>query len=699
MARGVLVALAMMGLLGSSTLAGGQAPVRDRDIVAEDYFDIAVVTGSAVSPDGAYVAYTEMRWQPPDKRRNLDLWVVDTGSGQATRLTFDKAADSNPQWSPDNRWIYFTSSRRQGDGEDPPYNGKTQVWRIRPDGGPVFPVTRATKSIQHYELSHDGRTLYYAIPEEQVDDEWKDLHAKYKDLELGQGVVEFSQVWTLDLESWRTEKLIDDKRVIRDLAVAPAGGRIAMITTPTDELISHEGRSRVDIHDVATGEIITLPDRQWREDAPSPYGWLESPAWSPDGKALAFSVDFDGYPAEIFVAHLGGGEPRIQKLVRPGEVSVSSGGGLHWRSGQDLCFVAEDHARARVYCITGIRDGRQGKLEVLTPGDVAVDRFSLSRSGDRLAAVLSTTTHPPDVFLLPGRSRAADNPYTRLTKVNPQVDTWRIPQIKLVTWKGWNGDDVEGILELPPDYREGDGPLPMIVELHGGPTAASLYRFRLWIYGRVVMAARGYALLSPNYRGSTGYGDRFLTELVGHKNDRDVVDIMTGVDAMIDAGIADPDRLGVMGWSNGGYLTNCVIAHTDRFKAASSGAGILDAALQWAAEDTPGHVVNFQKGLPWERAEQMRSASPLYDAGKIRTPTLIHVGGSDQRCPPAHSKGLFRALHEYLHVPSQLVVYPGEGHGLRVYENRKAKMDWDKYWFDKYLPLDAPASDPALGPT
>ncbi|HUU85298.1 MAG TPA: S9 family peptidase [Phycisphaerae bacterium] len=671
-----------------------QETARDHQITPDDYFTVGVITDCAASPDGRHVAYTESRWEPPADKRNMDLWVVETATREVTRLTFESAADSTPKWSPDGKWIYFTSSRERGEEKDPPYNGKTQVWRVGVEGGPIFPVTRVKDGVDHYDLSADGKTLYYVVGEKKVDPEWKELYEKHEHITYGHGVVKYSQVWALDLQSWRAEKLVDEKRVVGALAVAPDGKRLAMITTPTEETITNEGQSRVDIFDRQSKEMVTLPDRQWREDAPSPYGWLENLAWSRDGSSLAFRVDFDGFPSEIFVAQLAGGDAKIQKLTRPDEVHVT-GGRMAWRgTSKDLCFLAEDHARVRVYCITDIGDGRQGPVQTLTPGDVCAETFSLPTSGSDLAVVMSGITHPPDVFSYPATPPVQAPSGTRLTRVNPQVDTWRIPQISLVSWKGWNGDTVEGILELPPDHTPGK-PLPMVVELHGGPTAASLFRFRFWIYGRVLWAARGYAVFSPNYRGSTGYGDKFLTELVGHKNDRDVTDILTGVDAMVERGIADPDRLGVMGWSNGGYLTNCVITQTDRFKCASSGAGILDAAMQWASEDTPGHVINFQRGFPWNRSEEMRAASPLYAADKIKTPTIIHVGEKDTRCPPAHSKGLFRALHEYIKVPTQLVIYPGEGHSPMTYKNRKAKLDWDIGWFDKYLPLDEEPAEKA----
>ena len=154
---------------------------------------------------------------------------------------------------------------------------------------------------------------------------------------------------------------------------------------------------------------------------------------------------------------------------------------------------------------------------------------------------------------------------------------------------------------------------------------------------------------------------------------------------LVERGIADPERLSVTGWSNGGYLTNCLIVATDRFKAASSGAGVFDTVMQWSIEDTPGHVVNYSGGLPWESAAKMHASSPLYNVNRVVTPTLIHVGENDARVPAQHSRALHRALRHYLEIPTELLVYPGEGHGLTKLSHRKAKLKWDHAWFDYYV--------------
>jgi dipeptidyl aminopeptidase/acylaminoacyl peptidase len=657
-----------------------EAPQRTHDITVDDYFSVAILNDSALSPDGRHVAYTEGRWQKATDDRKADLWVVESRTGAVRRLTFDRAGDRAPKWSPDGRSIYFLGNRKREGDKRPPYDGKAQVWRVPVEGGEPVAVTRVEDGVQAFDLAPDGRALYYQTETEAIETPWKKLREQFKGIEYGHGVHKFSQVWKLDLETWRAEKLLDDRRVIKEFKVSPDGRRLALITAPDETVVSFEGRSRVDVYDAQTGKTRSLPDKPWRADAPSPFGWLEMLAWSADGRALAFNVIFDAYPAEIIVAEWSGGEPVTFRLPRPEGVSVRGyGSPLHWRGTSDLCFLGEEKARVRLYCVRDVRAGKHGPAQILTPGNVVVEAFSLSRSGEQAAVVLNDTTHTPDLYLVEGTGSPR-----RLTNLNPQVDTWKLPRISIVSWKGANGDPVEGVLELPPDYQPGRR-LPLIVELHGGPTTATRYHLQYWIYGRTLLPAKGYALLSPNYRGSTGYGDKFLTGLVGRDNDVDVEDILTGVDALVERGLADPERLGVTGWSNGGYLTNCLISKTTRFKAASSGAGIVDTVMQWGANDEPAYMMVFKQGLPWDRPDAYKRASSTYDLHKIRTPTLIHVGANDERCPPAHSRMLYRALKEYVGVPTELLVYPGEPHGLMKYSNRKAKMEWDLAWFDRYV--------------
>ncbi len=652
---------------------------RTHQIEAENYFSLGVMTGCELSPDGKYLVYREMRWTPPTEKRNTDLWLVEVATKKVRRLTFDRASDGSPTWSPDGKYIYFTSGRKRGDEADAPYNGKKQVWRITVDGGELFPVTRAADGIGQFHLSGDGLTLYFTKSVEIVEDEWSKLRKEFKKLNYAHGVNDFTQVWKLDLVHWRSEKIIDEHRYITTFEVSADERRIAMITTPDDTLMSNEGWSQIDVYDSETKEVTNITPDGWRADHPVPHGWLDAVSFSADGDALAFTVSYDGYSPVIYLSEWRDGKQSLRTLANPADVTVVGGSMTFRGDTREVCFLGEIKATKRLYCMLSTQVGGHVAAIARTPEDVVVGSYSYSKSGNQLAVVMSTTTHPPDAFIV-----NSPNHVDRMTTINPQVDTWILPQIKRYHWKGANGDEVEGILELPADYKPGKA-LPTVVEIHGGPTSATHLELRFWIYGRTLLASKGYALLSPNYRGSTGYGDKFLTDLIGRENDIEVEDILKGVDQLIADGIADGDRLGVMGWSNGGYLTNCLVTTTDRFKAASSGAGVLDQVIQWGTEDTPGHVINFMEGQPWTKAGEYHKGSPLYNLHKVKTPTLIHVGENDPRVPPAHSRTLYRALKHYLHVPTELVVYPGEGHGLTTYTHRKAKMSWDLGWFDKYL--------------
>ncbi len=666
-------------ILATLMLASTAFSQRDHQILPEDYFDLVSLGNMALAPDGNRIAYTESRWGEGKQGRSMDLWMVNSSGTNTTRLSFDGFGGRNATWDPTSSYIYFLGKDKAG-RDTPPHDGSLQVWRLNVATGQRNAVTRTPDGVGRFFLGPKGDFLFYTTDQEKGDEEWSDMRDQFPDLEYGHGVKDLTVIHKLDLKTWRTEIVYPATRVVWDMALSPDGTHLALITTSDNELIFREGWSRVDVVDMVNGETTSLTDQQWRSHHKSPFGWLEDLAWAPDSQALAFSISYDGYASQIWVAESTSGTWQLQQVVRPRQVTYS--GGLQWRgNGRTLCYLGESMAGVRVWATQDLANGSQGKTRVLTPGDWVVGGFSFDSRGHDLAVVAETTKRMNDIYTVSKRGKLHP-----ITDVNPQVATWLLPQISHVSWTGADGDTCWGILELPTDYQSADGPLPAVIELHGGPTSSTKFRLRLWIYGRSVMAARGYALLSPNYHGSTGYGDEFLEKLIGRENEIEVADIAAGTHWLIDQGYADADHIGVMGWSNGGYLTNCMItAEPDLYAAASSGAGVLDMVIQWGAEDTPGHVINFNRGLPWEQPDHYRAASPLYGLDKVRTPTLIHVGGNDPRVPPTNSRALYRALYHYLHVPTQLVVYPGEPHGLTTHENRLAKIKWDLAWFDRYL--------------
>ena len=290
----------------------------------------------AISPDGSQVAFVESRWgDKADKFR--ELWLLDIATKTPTRLTFKQSSPSAPAWSLDGSAIYFSDKLGEGD------NAKTQVWRINPDGSALTPVTRVKDGISAFQLAADGSAVFYTKHKEHTIEAWAELRKEFKeDVEFGHGIHQVSELWKLDLTTWREEKLVDDTRHIRYFEVSPDLSRIAMITDPDHLLITHEGQSRVDVFNVGSREITTLKDQLWREQGPSPYGWLSDPCWSSDSSNFAFSVNFDGFPAEILVADQ---SLSTTKLKRPDGVEYN--GGLTWMPDQLRARVSRRTSRLR----------------------------------------------------------------------------------------------------------------------------------------------------------------------------------------------------------------------------------------------------------------------------------------------------------------------------------------------------------------
>src|SRR5262249_39850746 len=283
----------------------------------------------------------------------------------------------------------------------PPYDGKAQVWRLPHSGGEPQAVTRVDGGVDAFDLSGESQSLYYTTEREETDAEWQSLRQQFADIDYGHGVNKVHQVWKLDLATRRTDKVIDDKRHIHDFAVAPDGKRIAMITTPDGKVVSFEGRSRVDIYDAVTGKIAPLPDQAFRAQAPSPYGWLEKLAWASDGGAVAFTVIFDAYPADILVAEWTENQPAVRKLQRPPGLSLHGyGSPLRWAGpSHELYFLGEEKARVRLCGVGGLRGGGQGSLETRTPGDVVVAAFDFDAQGHGVV-LQADPRHLPDIYRL-----------------------------------------------------------------------------------------------------------------------------------------------------------------------------------------------------------------------------------------------------------------------------------------------------------
>ncbi len=679
-------ALVVLLLLAMPALAAE----RTHTVVPEDYFSLAGITEVAVSPDGKLVAFAEARWSKDDDGRKGDLWVIATDDqSKPARLTFDRANDRHLKWSADGKTIYFLGNRKRGGETKAPYDGKPQVWCMAATGGEPRAVTKVADGVDDYDYAPKANALFYSTTKTaHDDDEFKKLREKFK-LDYGHGVKKVSEIHRLGLDDWRDEKVYDENRYVRDLAVTRDGKRIAMVTAFDDSVLKSEGESRVDVWEAdrepqARGKVTTPPTDVYRAKAASPHAWLENLCWNPDGTKFAFNAVFDGYPAEMIIGANSPDGWKVSKMPRGDKVQIAGygrgiGQPLHWRSNDAVVFLAEKGGRGEF----GLFDT---DVHVLPTHDDHLYGYDLAPDGS-MVAIMAPGQELAQLCVRRNVSKGLDH-WSVLHNPNPHTADWKLPTVKHITWKAPDGTDVGGVLELPPGY-DGKSKLPLVVGLHGGPTTSTKNAIEFDPHnGRLYFATAGYAVLFPNYRGSTGYSDKFVTDLVGHENDVEVNDIIAGVQSLVKEGIADPERVAVMGWSNGGYLTNCLITRKElpfKLKAASSGAGIVDIVAEWGFNDEPAYPKVFKKGHPWETPDLYRKASPTYDIGNITTPTIIHVGGNDVRCPPGHSRMLHRAMKEYLNVPTELCEYPGEPHGLGKMTHRKAKMEWDLAWFEKYL--------------
>ena len=664
-------------LLAPSLAASAE---RTHDITPDDYASVSTITDIAMSPDGTKVAYCLATWDKKADNRRTELWVVETdGKGKPKQLTTDRASDHNPKWSSDRKSIYTIASRKKDDAKKPPYNGKPQVWKVPVEGGEPVAITSVEGGVIGFDYAPKADAIFYSVDASTVDDDaFSALRKKYEKPEYSHGKRTVSEVFRIDAGS-EAKKVVAEKRYVREFSVSMDGKRIAMISAFDDTVVKSEGESRVDIWE--DGKVVTPPTEVYRQGAASPYAWLESLAWSPDGKRFAFCAVFDAYPAEIIVGEYNTGEWLTHKMPRKSGVQVRGYGcPLRWIHEAKLIGLSDSEGSVGLLAY----DPQSREVLANTETGSVVYAFDVTPIGGLPVVVRGSTSGFPELELGFGKENRR-----ALTALNPQTDNWKLPTVEHSTWKAADGTTVGGPLELPYGYKKGEKKLPLVVAIHGGPTTASYGDVRFDPHnGRLYFAAKGYAVLCPNYRGSTGYGDKFVTELIGHENDLEVKDILAGIQELVKSGIADPERVAVMGWSNGGYLTNCLITLKDppvKIAAASSGAGILDTVAEWGFNDEPAYPMVFKKGLPWQTPDVYKKTSPTYGLGNVKTPTLIHVGGGDDRCPPGHSKMLHRALSEYLKVPSELVVYPGEPHGLTKLSNRTAKMEWDLAWFEKYL--------------
>jgi len=406
---------------------------------------------------------------------------------------------------------------------------------------------------------------------------------------------------------------------------------------------------------------------------------------SPDNKHVLFLTKSNEkfeyyYNANLFLVSATGGEAKQLMPDLPYEILAAD-----WsQDGESIFFTANMGVQVELFQL----DVESAELEQLTSDNHAIRTWHYCAAAARHVMSIDRPENPGDVQMLVSRPVAGDDPTPQqITHVFDQVaERFRLPRQERITWRGADGVEVEGLLFYPLDYQKGKR-YPLVVQAHGGPAHSDRFGFGVWRDYIPILTARGYAIIKPNYRGSTGYGNPFLRDMVGHYYKNAHLDVMAGVDHLIDAGIADGDRMAMMGWSGGGHMTNKIITFTDRFKAAASGAGAVNWISMYGQSDVRIYRTPWFGGTPWQDKAPIDvfwEHSPLKHIAKVKTPTIILVGEKDVRVPMPQSVELYRALKSN-GVATHLYVAPRAPHGWDELRHRLFKMNVELDWFAKHV--------------
>ncbi len=663
-----------LSILNGAAALGAQAPAK-RPLAAEDVYRMRTVSDPQVSPDGRWVAYTVTSLDREADRLRTAIWMVDWEGRQDLQITRGPGSDTTPRWSPDGRWLAFLSARSD--------DGKVQVWLLDRRGGEASPLTSVKGDIGDLEWSPDGRRLVLAVKDaEETAAEGAGAKAKAPkpwviDRHLFKADIEGyltgslrTHLYLFDVERKTLETLTADKDAEDgDPAWSPDGTRIAYVAAypekpdraGTYDLFVVEARAGA-----APRKLLTIqgPDRQRL-------------AWSPDGRTLAFyhgaELKYQFYNQDRLAAvPVAGGEP----LELTAALDRTAWQAEFTPDGAALLFLLEDDRRAYLAKVPA----GNGPVERLTDGREVITEMACG--GGRTVVAAATAASPTELYAYDG---SALRPLTAQNKA--LLAELRLGEVEDIGFRSKDGTEIHGLMVKPPDFEAGRK-YPTLLWIHGGPNMQDDAGLQFGLYApqmeRQFLAGRGYVVLAVNYRGSSGRGAAFTRSIFADWGNREVADLLAALDHVVRRGIADPDRLGVGGWSYGGILTDYLIASDTRFKAAMSGAGSANVFGTYGV-DQYIHQYETELGLPWSRRDVwLKISYPFLRADRIRTPTLFMGGEKDFNVPIAGSEQMYQALKS-LGVPAQLVVYPGQFHILTRPSFIQDRLERWAAWFDKYL--------------
>jgi dipeptidyl aminopeptidase/acylaminoacyl peptidase len=691
---------AFLGLYFLVSLAVAQnaasTPAAPRAITVDDAFEIHEVRDPQISDDGKWVAYTVSIASLKEDKTETRIWMAPAGGGDAIVMTAEDVSSSHPRWSPDGKYLAFLSKRNEG---------KTQVWLLNRIGGEAQKLTDAIQDVDDFSWSPDSKRLALVLrdpsPEELDEAKTKEKDKpgnnskdakpkkpktpppfvidryRFKSDMVGYLDRRRTHLYVIDVATKATVQITSGDFDDEEPAWSPDGALLAFRSNrsvPDPDRTYDTNIWVVAADNIDKGAHLTQVTTNPGSDA--------APAWSPDGKWITYITQLDPKLFQYGTHHVAvspasGGQAKVLTLAFD-RMSRSP----HFSpDGQFIYFIADDDGTQNLCRIPAAG----GEIARPISGHVVVSSYTIAKSGD-LAAQITGMDRPAEIFTVP----ASGVPMTRITHVNDAF----VAKIKAVTpeyvkFKSKDGMLVAGYLYKPLNYIAGKK-YPTLLHPHGGPVGAYYGEFN---HFSQLFAANGYVVLEPNPRGSSGYGQDFCKAIYADWGNKDYQDDMAMVDYAIAQGLADPDKLGVGGWSYGGISTDFIIAQTKRFKAAISGAGSAFFAALYGHDQ---YILDYdvELGRPWENRAVWDRISPFYKVANITTPTLFMGGDVDWNVPILGGEQMYEAMKS-LGRETELVVYPGEFHGFKTPSHIKDRLERNLSWYAHYVKNDGSPARPA----
>jgi dipeptidyl aminopeptidase/acylaminoacyl peptidase len=623
----------------------------------DEVINLKRVASPVISPNGRQVAFTirEANWE--ENAYETEIWIGDAATGKSRQVTNAHKSSTQPAFSPDGAWLGFVSDR----------DGKRQLYRIAPGGGEAERLMSTEDGVNNFAWSPDGTQIAFTMID-PMPEALKEREKRWGDIKIEDQDHRYTHLHLFDLATRTTRQLTRGNLVVGNFAWSPNGRRLAYDHRNTSDA-ADGGSADISVVMPATGETQVVVAQE---------GPDSNPQWSPDGSQIAFETAM-GRPSFYFqnsaIATIAFGSTAVRSVTDAFDENPNL---VRWT---DAGIQFSSSQRTWSYLFT------------LDPVTKAITKhaareawigsgFSLTADGTHVAFVATGPAEFPEVYVAPVQTMAG----TRLSEAGSQIAAWPKHTREVFRWKSQDGAEVEGVLHKPADFQAGRR-YPLLIVIHGGPTGVSRPTpyASATAYPIDAFLSKGAIILEPNYRGSAGYGEKFRSLNVRNLGIGDAWDVISGIDALVQQGLADRDRVGSMGWSQGGYISAFLTTkHSDRFKAISVGAGISDWMTYYVNTDIHPFTRQYLKGTPWDDPKIYADTSPITYIKQARTPTLIQHGNEDTRVPIPNAYQLYQGLRDQ-NVPVQLSIFKGFGHGINKPKANRAAMQQNLEWFTRYL--------------